>query len=204
MCLRLYEQREREFARLELTRCVWSCACVCVVEHTARVDKRVASVLSLSRLGLASRSGCAPLPGRGHLARAVVARAPRLKSECIGYRAPAHVRAGGARLHLGEKIPRNSNFENPSSARGICKVTPDPNAPHAACLYLLCVPISSHCGALALCRLSLGLDQPRRLPSRDQVEVASCQSALNGLDLRRACRRIYAHPAAAPRSVLFD
>ena len=137
MCLRLYEQREREFARLEveLTRCVWSCACVCVVEHTARVDKRVASVLSLSRLGLASRSGCAPLPGRGHLARAVVARAPRLKSECIGYRAPAHVRAGGARLHLGEKIPRNSNFENPSSARGICKVTPDPNAPHAACLY---------------------------------------------------------------------
>ena len=44
-------------------------------------------------------------------------------------------------------------------------------------MLVLCVPISSHCGALALCRLSLGLDQPRRLPSRDQVEVASCQSS---------------------------
>ena len=44
-------------------------------------------------------------------------------------------------------------------------------------MLVLCVPIGSHCGALALCRLSLGLDQPRRLPSRDQVEVASCQSS---------------------------
>ena len=141
---------EREYARLAVV------VCVCVVEHT---DTLRASTDD-TRVAVPARRVSSHLGS----SRARGSRAPSCASR------ERVVLVWRVALHLGDNTPRSSNFEKPSkggsaNSRSQCPMQHAYPSALTAVLWLS-----------AGCRLGC-LDQPRRLPSRDQVDVASCQSS---------------------------
>ena len=167
---------EREYARLAVV------VCVCVVEHT---DTLRASTDD-TRVAVPARRVSSHLGS----SRARGSRAPSCASR------ERVVLVWRVALHLGDNTPRSSNFEKPSkggsaNSRSQCPMQHAYPSALTAVLWLS-----------AGCRL--GWTSPAASPPAIKSMLLVASLALNGLDLRRACRRIYAHPAAAPRSVLFD
>ena len=153
---------------------------VCGRAHTARSAARVDQ-----------RARVAVFPDPRRVFAALGRRRVRVESvscSCCGWRCTS-----------GTKPQEIQTLKN--RARGICKL-PIP-MPHAACSY--CThQLSLRCSGSLPVVAWAAWTSPAASPPAIKSKLLVASLALNGLDLRRACRRIYAHPAAAPRSVLFD